>query len=223
MITIPIWLDLAAIVLGALAGALAGRREAFDIAGILFLAVVGGMGGGVLRDVVLGVGPPVALVEPWLLPAALASGLVVYFAGHQVEDRPVLARRADATFVWLDAGSLAIYGIIGTARADHVGLPPVSCVAVGVLAATGGTILRDVVVNERPSIFLPGTLYALAAAVGASLFVVADRITSRPYASAVAGGALIVAVRLVSYLRGWSTAPPRGEPRRQSEAGRGER
>jgi uncharacterized membrane protein YeiH len=209
VITIPIWLDLAAIVFGALAGALAGRREDFDVAGVLFLAVVGGVGGGVLRDVVLGAGPPVALVEPLLLPGALVSGLVVYYLGHLLDERPALARRTDAGFVWLDAGSLAVYGIIGTAKADHLGLPPVSCVAVGVLAATGGTILRDVIVNERPTIFLPGTLYALAAAVGATAFIVAYELTSRPYAAAVGGGALIVGLRLASYLRGWSTAPPR--------------
>mgnify|MGYP000887611269 CR=1 FL=1 len=210
MIRIPIGLDLTAIILGALAGGLAARRHDFDLAGALFLAVSCGVGGGVARDLVLGDGPPVALREPWLLPAALAGGACIHFGGHLLDLAPaVIARRADAAYVWLDSGSLALYGIIGTAKAEAFHLPAVSCVAVGVLAATGGAIIRDVVVNERPQVFLPGHLYAVAAATGCTLFLLLQEATRRPNLSAVVGGALIVAVRVVSYLRNWSTAPAR--------------
>lgn len=210
MITIPIWLDLTAIVLGALAGGLAARRERFDVAGALFLAVTVGVGGGVIRDIVLGDGPPVALREHWLLPAALAAGAFVHFTGHWLDRAPLaLTRRIDATYVCLDSGSLAIYGIIGAAKAEHAGLPAVSCVAVGVLASTGGAIARDIVVNTRPQIFLPGTFYAIAAAVGCTVFLTLQALTPRPNVAAVLGGAVIVAIRVVSYLRDWSTAPAR--------------
>lgn len=211
MITqIPIWLDLTAILLGALAGAMAGRRQGFDVAGTVFLAISCGVGGGILRDTVLQAGPPVALVQPALLPTTIVAGLVVHYLGHVVDRAtPVATRRFDLAFVLLDSGSLALYGIIGAAKAHQFGLPVVSCIAVGVLAGTGGVIIRDVVVNEPPQLFLPGSLYALAAAFGCTVFLACQAASNDGLPSAIAGAATIIAIRAASYLRGWSTRPAR--------------
>ena len=169
---IPSWVEISAIAFGAVAGALTGLRVRFDIAGVLFLAVTCGLGGGLLRDVLLQRGTPVALTDRWFLPTTLAAGLVGVVLGRVTE---AVKNRFGVTFVLIDAICLAAFAIVGADRAVAAELPSVSCILVGIIAGTGGAIVRDVVVNEPPSLFLPGSFYALAAAGGCAAYVVGLR------------------------------------------------
>jgi uncharacterized membrane protein YeiH len=199
---IPSWVEISAIAFGAVAGALTGLRVRFDIAGVLFLAVTCGLGGGLLRDVLLQRGTPVALTDRWFLPTTLAAGLVGVILGRVTE---AVKNRFGVTFVLIDAICLAAFAIVGADRAVAAELPSVSCILVGIIAGTGGAIVRDVVVNEPPSLFLPGSFYALAAAGGCAAYVVGLRAEVPPVPLAVVCGAAIVGLRLLSTHREWRT------------------
>ena len=200
---IPSWVEISAIAFGAVAGALTGLRVRFDVAGVLFLAVACGLGGGLLRDVLLQRGTPVALTDRWYLPTTLAAGFVGVALGRVTE---AVKNRFGLTFVLIDAICLAAFAMVGSDRAVAAGLPSVSCILVGVIAGTGGAIIRDVVVNEPPSLFLPGSFYALAAAGGCAAYVLGLRADVAPAPLAVGCGAAIVGVRLLSTHREWGTA-----------------
>ena len=199
---IPRWVEISAIAFGALAGALTGLRVRFDVAGVMFLAVACGLGGGLIRDVLLQRGTPIALTDRWYLPTTLAAGFVGVILGRITE---AVKSRFGLTFVLVDAVCLAAFAIVGADRAVAADLPAVSCILVGVITGTGGAIIRDVVVNELPEFFLPGSFYALAAAAGCAIYVLGVR-TDLPAAPvAVVTFALIIGIRLLSTHRRWRT------------------
>lgn len=199
-LAIPLWLDTFAVGFGAMAGALAARRHGFDIVGVLFLGVVGGLGGALLRDLLLGV-PLRALTSAWLLPATLVGGLLV---------SPLLAaigrgRRArERAFVLLDAVSMAMYSLLGTDRAAAQDLPFVSCVFVGVMAGVGGALIRDILVNEKPEHFQPGSFYVLASIPGCIAYLLLQPLLPTLAAALVAGG-LSFGLRVGSWWLGWTS------------------
>lgn len=198
----PLWLDLLAVGFGAMAGGLAARRHGLDVVGMMFLAVIGGLGGAILRDLLLQV-PLRALHNPWLLPVTLVGGVLV---------TPLLSAmgtryRREFAFVAIDAVSLAMYSLIGADRARLFGLPFVSCVFVGVIAGVGGAVLRDVLINQVPENFQPGSLYALAAIPGCVLFLLLRQTGVPLVISAVACGALIAGLRISSWWFKWHSGP----------------
>ena len=200
-LAIPLWLDVVAVGFGGLAGALAARRRGFDIVGVLFLAVIGGLGGALLRDLLLQV-PVRALTSPWLLPSAFLGGLLV--APLLAVVGPLRFRR-DVAFTLLDAMSLAMYSILGTDRAITVGLPPISCVFVGTVAGVGGALIRDVLINEQPEHFKPGSFYVLAAVPGCVAYFVMRSLELPVLVSAVTSVGVVIAVRMSSWSLNWQT------------------
>ncbi len=201
-LAIPLWLDVLAIGFGAMAGGLAARRHGFDIVGVMFLAVIGGLGGAILRDLLLQV-PIRALHSPWLLPATIMGGLLV---------TPLLSAlgtryRREFGFVVIDAVSLAMYSLIGANKAHLMGLPFVSSVFVGVLAGVGGAVIRDVLVNEVPENFRPGSFYALAAIPGCVGYLLLNMTPFPAAISALTCGLLIFGLRVSSWWFKWHSAP----------------
>ncbi|GGB84648.1 hypothetical protein N798_11130 [Knoellia flava TL1] len=200
-LAIPLWLDVVAVGFGGLAGALAARRQGFDIVGVLFLAVIGGLGGALLRDLLLQV-PVRALTSPWLLPSAFVGGILVAPLLKLVG--PLKFRR-DVAFTLLDAMSLAMYSMLGTDRAISVGLPPISCVFVGTVAGVGGALIRDVLINEAPEHFKPGSFYVLAAVPGCVVYFVLRSLEMPVLVSALVGIGVVIAVRMSSWSLDWQT------------------
>lgn len=200
-LAIPLWLDVVAVGFGGLAGALAARRRGFDIVGVLFLAVIGGLGGALLRDLLLQV-PVRALTSPWLLPSAFVGGILVAPLLRVVG--PLKFRR-DVAFTLLDAMSLAMYSVLGTDRAITVGLPPISCVFVGTVAGVGGALVRDVLINETPEHFKPGSFYVLAAVPGCAAYFVLRALEMPVLVSAIVGIGVVIAVRMSSWSLDWQT------------------
>ncbi|MEO7267826.1 MAG: TRIC cation channel family protein [Knoellia sp.] len=200
-LAIPLWLDAVAVGFGGLAGALAARRRGFDIVGVLFLAVIGGLGGALLRDLLLQV-PVRALTSPWLLPSAFLGGLLV--APLLAVVGPLRFRR-DVAFTLLDALSLALYSVLGTDRAMSAGLPPISCVFVGTVAGVGGALIRDVLINEQPEHFKPGSFYVLAAVPGCIAYFILRSVELPVIVSAAVGIGAIVAIRMSSWSLDWQT------------------
>ncbi|KQS60729.1 hypothetical protein ASG36_07575 [Geodermatophilus sp. Leaf369] len=194
---VPAAVDLAAIVIGALTGGLLAAREGFAVSGVLLLAVSGGLGGGLIRDVLLGV-PVVALTNPAYLPTVAITAMVTFFFSGWLS-------RATALLVGLDALTLGFFTLIGAQKAQLAGLPSASVVFIGVVTAVGGTVIRDVLLAQRADIVQPGPYNAVAALIGASaLTVLAGPLDVPPLPVAVLVIVLVTGLRILSVWRGWA-------------------
>jgi uncharacterized membrane protein YeiH len=191
---VPAAIDLAAIVIGALTGGLLAAREGFAVSGVLLLAVSGGLGGGLIRDVLLADGPPVALTNRAYLPAVAITAMVTfYFSGW-------LSRLTGV----LDAATLGLFTVIGAQKAQLADLPSASVVFIGTLTAVGGAVIRDVLLAQRADIVQPGPYNAVAALIGAAaLTVLAGPLGLEPLPVAAVVIVLVTGLRLLSVWRGW--------------------
>jgi uncharacterized membrane protein YeiH len=194
---VPAAVDLAAIVIGALTGGLLAAREGFAVSGVLLLAVSGGLGGGLIRDILLGDLPPVALTNKAYLPTvAITAGVTFYFSGW--------LSRLTGLLVVLDAVTLGFFTVIGAQKAQLVGLPSASVVFIGTLSAGGGAVIRDVLLAQRADIVQPGPYNAVAALIGAAaLTVLAGPVGLDPLPVAAIVIVLVAALRVLSVWRGW--------------------
>ncbi|WP_347058938.1 TRIC cation channel family protein [Blastococcus sp. HT6-30] len=194
---VPAAVDLAAIVIGALTGGLLAAREGFAVSGVLLLAVSGGLGGGLIRDVLLAEGPPVALTNQAYLPTvAITAGVTFFFSGWLA--------RLTGLLVVLDAVTLGFFTVIGAQKAQLAGLPSASVVFIGTLTAVGGALIRDMLLAQRADIIGPGPYNAVAALIGATaLTVLAGPLGLDPIPVAALVIALVAALRVLSVWRGW--------------------
>jgi uncharacterized membrane protein YeiH len=194
---IPAAVDLAAIVVGALTGGLLAARERFAVSGVLLLAVSGGLGGGLIRDVMLGDRPPVALTNKAYLPTVAITAAVTFFFSGWLS-------RLTALLVGLDAVTLGFFTVIGAQKAELAGLPSASVVFIGTLTAVGGALIRDVLLAQRADIVQPGPYNAVAALIGATaLTILAGPLGLDPLPVAAAVIVLVAALRVLSVWRGW--------------------
>ena len=195
---VPAAVDLTAIVIGALTGGLLAAREGFAVSGVLLLAVSGGLGGGLIRDVLLGDLPPVALTNQAYLPTvAITAGVTFYFSGW--------LSRLTALLVVLDAVTLGFFTVIGAQKAELAGLPSAAVVFIGTVTAVGGAVIRDMLLAQRADIVQPGPYNAVAALIGAvALTILAGPADLGPLPVAVTVIVLVAALRVLSVWRGWS-------------------
>lgn len=194
---VPAAVDLAAIVIGALTGGLLAAREGFAVSGVLLLAFCGGLGGGLVRDLLLGDLPPVALTNPAYLPTvATTAAVTFYFSGW--------LSRLTGLLVVLDAVTLGFFTVIGAQKAQLAALPSASVVFVGTVTAVGGAVIRDVLLAQRADIVQPGPYNAVAALIGATaLTILAGPVGLDPLPVAGAVIVLVAALRVLSVWRGW--------------------
>jgi uncharacterized membrane protein YeiH len=198
LIEIPLYVDLAAVVVGALSGAVFAARKHFDVAGVLLIAAATGLGGGVIRDVLLNVRPVALVDEAYLLTIVVAAVVGFFFAG--------LIRRFKAPLLWLDAAALGLFVVVGVEKSLVGSVPVIPAVAVGVIAATGGGILRDMLSGDQPEIVRSGPWNAVAALIGGIVYVAIargfdlDRVIAE-----VTTISVVILARLLSVYRGWET------------------
>jgi len=197
---LPLVIDLGAVVLFSITGALAARQKRYDLVGVLTLALAVGLGGAFLRDgIFLQDGPPAALKDGrYLLAVIVGAAAGAFFARW--------LHRLQLVILLADALGLGLYSVYGAQKAILAGLPILSAVLVGTVNAAGGSVLRDVLVREEPILFKPGQFYALAAIVGCATFVVLDVSLGQPTPVAAGAGVLVTLVlRLGSIWLGWRT------------------
>jgi uncharacterized membrane protein YeiH len=199
-VAVPLWLDLAAVAVGTVFGALVAVRRDLDVTGVLGLGVTGGLGGGVVRDLLLGQTPPIALTSSYYLPMSIATAAVMVVAHPQ-------ARRLDDVLDVFDAIALGLFAVVGASKAIDAGVGPVAAAALGVVAATAGGVLCDVLSGQRPYIFGPGPIYGIAAAAGSAAYVAVDRVTGSVAAGIALAIVLTVGLRLLAVYRGLATRP----------------
>ncbi|MFI9582419.1 trimeric intracellular cation channel family protein [Streptomyces sp. NPDC052236] len=156
-------LDLAGIFVFAISGALLAVRKNFDVFGIAVLAEVTALGGGLLRDLIIGAVPPAAFTDLGYFLTPLVATVLVFFLHPHVE-------RIQTGVNVFDAAGLGLFCVTGTTKAYEYGLGLTFAVVLGLATAVGGGVLRDVLANEVPSLLRwDRDLYAVPALVGATL------------------------------------------------------
>jgi uncharacterized membrane protein YeiH len=185
--TLILVLNLAGTFVFGLSGGLAAVRAKLDLFGVVVLAAVVGLAGGITRDLLIGV-PPATFRDWRYLAAAGAAGLTCYFA------RPALERLTRSVLVF-DAVGLGLFCVTGATKALDYGVGPVAAVLLGAITGIGGGILRDVLLREVPTV-LRHDLYAIPALLGAGVLVVAQQSGSDHPVFPVLGIVVCVAVRL---------------------------
>ena len=190
-----LWFDLTGVFFFALSGNLLAARKDIDITGGLVLGLLAGLGGGIIRDVLLGV-TPLALAKPvYLIPPVIAA-VAVYVLGP-------LVHRVSTLIVTFDAAGLGLFCTFGAARAMAHGMPVASAIGLGVVTAVGGGLMRDVVANEMPAVFSGSNLYVVPAATGAALTVLAVQTDTWGPVTATALAAFVFAFRMVAWWQQW--------------------
>jgi uncharacterized membrane protein YeiH len=195
-------LDLLGVFANGLLGGAVARSLRMDLFGFGALGIISGLGGGVIRDVLLQHGPPVALLSPAYIPTALAGAGVAFLV--RVEHRAW-----DRLFLLVDAAAISLWAAAGALRTLSAGLGWLPAVLLGTITAIGGGVSREVILGQVPSVFTEGPLYATVAMVVAAIQVLTAK-TLGPQAAVgttIAIGAGFT-LRLIAYRRGWRL--PRG-------------
>lgn len=203
-------MDTALTVVGLLAfslsGALMAVRKQMDVVGMLVLAAITALGGGVIRDVLIGVTPPLALRTWWWLVVPLVATVLTFFF------HPVVARLRRGVLVF-DAVGLGVFCAAATRNGLAAGLPPQSAVIVGVITGIGGGMLRDVLAGEIPSVLRRDTqLYAVAAVAGCSVVALGHLAGQDGLWVQLVAAAFIFALRMAALWRRWGAPAPVRRP-----------
>lgn len=193
---IPLWADLTAVALGGVQGALfasgfQGQRR-LDLLGVAIIGILLGMGGGLIRDLLLGLTPATLQNNWYLITATVASLVGMLLSG--------IFQRLNRAIVLLDAVVIGLFGAFGTSKALALGLPAVPAVFVGVLAAAGGSVLRDVLMGLPVAIMHVGSLYAVAAGGGCAVLATAAAFGAPLPVAAVVGVIVTTVIRVLAVL-----------------------
>lgn len=187
--------DLLGIFVFAISGALVAVRKELDIFGVLVLAGTTGLGGGFLRDVLIDATPPAALADWRYLLVPVAAGLVTFWF------HPTLGRLERQVNVF-DAFGLALFCVVGAAKALDYGLGPLPAALMGMVTGIGGGMVRDVLAGRVPVIFR-AELYATPALAGSAVAVTGIEAGVPLLWPALAGAAVCLVWRLLAMWRGW--------------------
>lgn len=193
--------DFAATVLFALEGAILAVGADFDLLGVIVAGFVTALGGGIIRDVLLGSTPPDALRFRRYAIAALMGGLTVFLLADLAEQIPTGA------LVALDAAGISAYMASGTRKALDFNSIAMTAVFLGTVTAVGGGVLRDLLLNRVPSILVT-EVYATAAVAGAVVIVIGLHYRQPAARMMVAGAATCFALRMLSYYGDWNLPHP---------------
>lgn len=201
-------LDYAGVAVFAATGALAASRKELDLIGFLFLAALTGVGGGTVRDVILGL-PVFWIVQPFYMITCAGVALLTYFTAHLVESRYKL-------LLWLDAIGLSAYSVLGAFKGLASTGSITVAIVMGMLTAAFGGIMRDTLAGE-PSVLLRPEIYVSAALAGALVYTLAMIIALPLTAAALLGMLTAFLIRAGAIRFGWTIPTYRSRPGRRPE------
>ncbi len=188
-------LDLAGTFVFALSGALTGVKRKLDIFGVLVLSFVAGNSGGIIRDVVIGAIPPLAINDWRYVAVSLLAGTVTFLRYTDVD-------RLRTPVLLCDAAGLALFAVEGTHKALAFHLGPVAAIMLGMLTGIGGGMARDILVAEIPTV-LRADFYAVAALIGATVVVLGRKLNFPSAPTGMTGAILCFGLRFLAIRRGW--------------------
>ena len=184
------WFDIFGVVVFAITGSLAAGKKRLDLFGGLVLALVTALGGGTLRDVVLGNDPIFWIKDLTYIYFVAATALIVF----------VIARYRkipERTLLFADAFGLAVFSVLGAQVALQEGAPAVVAIIMGMLTGVAGGIIRDVLTNEIPLI-LRQEIYATAALAGATAYIILSAFYSSSQFNLAVAALVTLALRLAA-------------------------
>lgn len=203
--------DVFSVVVFAVSGALVASRKRLDVMGFMWLAVVTGVGGGTVRDVILNV-PVFWVLDPLYVSACLATAIVMHFVAPLVESRYT-------TLLWFDAFGLGLVSVAGTVKALDAGAPALVAIAMGTVTGCAGGIIRDTL-GQVPSILLRREIYVTASALGACTYAGLSAIGAGRPAAMITAFLTTFILRGLAITFGWSL--PVFEPWSERRTDRGE-
>jgi uncharacterized membrane protein YeiH len=188
--------DLIGVAVFAASGASAAVAKRLDLFGMAFVGFVAALGGGILRDLVIGAVPPLAFADWRYAVTAVVVSMAVFWLHPQLN-------RLRRTVLLLDAAGLGLFTVTGTLTAIDAGVPPVGACLVGMLTGIGGGLARDMLTGEIPAV-LQRDIYAVVALGGAVAVTVLSRLDVADPVTLVAAAAAMTGVRLLALYRRWS-------------------
>jgi uncharacterized membrane protein YeiH len=198
-------LDLTGTFAFAVNGALTALRLArLDIVGVITLGIITAIGGGIIRDVLIGSLPPATFSDWRYLAVAAGGGLVAFVAGRRLD-------RLTMPITVLDAAGLSLFAVTGASKALEAGLGPAPAVLLGAVTGVGGGTVRDVLIRQIPSVLNSG-LYAIPALVGAAITVVGTELDTNGIATAIVAAVVCFAIRMIGVHFGLNAPTPRTPP-----------
>ena len=202
-------LDLAGTFAFALNGAFtAVRLTSLDVVGVITLGIITAMGGGILRDLMIGAVPPATFSDWRYLAVAAAGALMAFFLGRRLD-------RLGGSITVLDAAGLSLFAITGASKALEFGLGPVQAVILGAVTGVGGGTLRDVMIQRVPTV-MRTELYAIPALAGATITVLATKDHAYNLGTAVLAALVCFGIRMLGVRYGLNAPqPPTGDPGRR--------
>lgn len=202
-------LELAGTFAFALNGALTAVRVArIDIVGVVTLGMITALGGGIVRDVLLGALPPSTFLDWRYLLVAAVGGLIAFGLSRQLE-------RLATPITIFDALGLSLFAVTGAAKALDLGFGAGQAVLLGAITAVGGGTIRDVLVRRVPTV-LQSELYAIPALAGATVLVVAVGLGAPDLLGALLGAGLCLVIRLLGVGFRIDAPRPPGRPEREA-------
>ncbi len=197
--TLLVVLNLVGTFVFGLSGGLAGVRARLDVFGVVVLAAVVGLAGGITRDVLIGL--PAQAFRDWgYLTIAILAGVVTLLA-------PAALTRLERPILVFDAAGLALFCVTGASTALDHGVAPIGAVVLGAITGIGGGVLRDILVREIPVVLRTG-LYAIPALLGAAIVVIASARGSHNLAFPILGAAVCFAIRVAGVYFNWKVPRP---------------
>ncbi|MFM2412721.1 MAG: hypothetical protein RLZZ587_1054 [Actinomycetota bacterium] len=207
LFVIPLWLDLLAVAIGAFQGAMFASRyrdAELDLLGVALIGIVSGFGGGIVRDIFLSTEIAAFHDNGYLITATIAAlvGMLIARFLHKIE----------MVITLLDALTIGIFGAIGTTKALSFGLPVIPALFIGVAAAVGGSIIRDMLLALPIQLMQVGSLYAVAAGIGSATVIGLLALGQDVTVAAIAGVAVTTTIRMLSVILGWKLPAQREVP-----------
>jgi uncharacterized membrane protein YeiH len=193
--------DLIGVAVFAASGAASAVAKKLDVFGVVFVGVVAALGGGIVRDLLIGRAPPYAFLHwPYVVVAVGAAILLFWFHPH--------FGRLRRSVLVLDAAGLGLFTATGTLLAHDVGVPPVGAVIVGMITGIGGGMARDLLTGEIP-IVLRREIYAVASLAGAAAALALDHLGVQRGLTIALTALVVFVIRLLALVRHWSAPTPR--------------
>ncbi len=196
---LPNWTIYLAVVISGLAGATYAARRGFDVIGVLTLSVTTGLGGLLIRDILLARGPIVLRDSTFIWMAVVAAVLGFFFAGY--------IARFDRVLLAMEALAMGLLASVGADSALRAGLGTLSAIVVGTIVATAGSLLRDILGGDAPQLLRPGVFLGVIALSGSILYVLLESMISEPLISQIVVIALVFAGRLLAVRLDLETRP----------------
>ncbi|MFJ2987617.1 trimeric intracellular cation channel family protein [Collimonas sp. NPDC087041] len=194
--TVVLAADLAGTLVFAIEGALSAMRSNLDLLGVMVISFIAALGGGVIRDLLIGATPPNA-IRDWRYPVLTFCAGILTFVFHST-----FQALPPTLIMVLDAAGLALFAVAGVEKATQFGIRPFVAMLMGTVTGVGGGVVRDILLSRVPAV-LQVDIYATAAFFGAFVVVVGRRFGLSAGAAALVGGIACFSLRVVAATHGW--------------------